>query len=135
VSAYSDDEDEDDNQQIEEVGPNEAEVQGFLAQGRNVDALKSVLSNAPVNTKNQQVKDKALQLVMRVLLSFKTSEIKGAVQTLEPTSVDMLMKYIYRGFEVPSEGSSLQLLNWHEQAFASGGLGSIVRTLTDRKRV
>ena len=32
VSAYSDDEDEDDNQQIEEVGPNEAEVQGFLAQ-------------------------------------------------------------------------------------------------------
>lgn len=45
------------------------------------------------------------------------------------------MKYIYRGFEQPSDGSSGHLLTWHEKVFAKGGVGSIVRVLTDKKRV
>jgi len=59
--------------------------------------------------------DKALQTVIRVLLSFKSSDIEGAVQTLDQNRLDTLMKYIYRGFEYPSEGSSAQLLTWHER--------------------
>ena len=52
---------------------------------------------------------------MRVLLSFKSNEIEKAVKSLDTTQADVLMKYIYRGFECPSEGSSAQLLTWHEQ--------------------
>jgi actin related protein 2/3 complex subunit 5 len=49
--------------------------------------------------------------------------------------IDLLMKYIYRGFESPSDGSSGHLLLWHEKVFEKGGLGSIVRVLTDKKKV
>ena len=56
-----------------------------------------------------------MQIVMRVLLSFKTSEIDSAVKSLDNTSLDILMKYIYRGFEFQTEGSSAQFLMWHEK--------------------
>jgi len=116
-------------------GPNEGEVQSMLTQGRNLDALKYVLNNPPVATKSQATKDRALQCVMRVILSFKSNEIENTVKSLEQTQSDVLMKYIYRGFEFPSDGSSAHLLTWHEQTFKVAGLGSIVRVLTDRKRV
>jgi len=94
-----------------------------------------VLSNPPINTKNQAIKDRALQSVLKVLLSFKASEIDSALTGLDKNKLDLLMKYIYRGFELPSEGSSAQLLTWHDKVFNLAGLGSIVRTLTDRRRV
>jgi actin related protein 2/3 complex subunit 5 len=74
-------------------------------------------------------------MTLRVLMSIKSSQVEEAVQSLEPELVDVLMKYIYRGFEIPSEGSSAHLLSWHEKTFAVGGLGSISRVLTDRKKV
>ncbi|KAH7984016.1 hypothetical protein HPB52_016190 [Rhipicephalus sanguineus] len=79
--------------------------------------------------------DAANALAMRVLLAVKASEMEQAVRGLDPEAVDVLMKYIYRGFESPSEGSSGHLLAWHEKAYAAGGIGSIVRVMTDRKRV
>jgi len=49
-----------------------------------------------------------------------------AIDTLEQNDlIDVLMKYIYRGFEIPSEGSSGHLLQWHEKALAKGGVGCI----------
>jgi actin related protein 2/3 complex subunit 5 len=117
------------------TGPNEAEVQGMLAKNRNTDALQYVLGNPPLNSKNQAVKNRALQSVLKVLLSFKAAEIDAAVASLDQNKLDVLMKYVYRGFELPSEGSSAQLLIWHDKVFAVAGLGSIVRTLTDKKRV
>jgi len=125
----------DDTVEGDEQGPNEAEVNAFLTQGKNTDALVAVLKNPPVGAKNQTVKDKAVQLAIRVLTTFKTSEIDNAVKSLDSKLIDTLMKYIYRGFEFPSEGSSASLLSWHEKAYAIGGAGSIVRVLTDRKRV
>ncbi|XP_053399754.1 actin-related protein 2/3 complex subunit 5-like [Mercenaria mercenaria] len=119
----------------EEQGPNESEVNTFLTQGKNVDALEVILRNPPLGAKSQAVKDKAVALAIRVLTSFKTSEIEGAVKSLDTKLLDVLMKYIYRGFEFPSEGSSASLLTWHEKVYAAGGAGCIVRVLTDRKRV
>ena len=52
---------------------------------------------------------------MWVMLSFKASEVDQVVKSLDPRTLDTLMKYIYRGFEFPSEGSSAQLLTWHEK--------------------
>ncbi|KAJ8726314.1 hypothetical protein PYW07_001012 [Mythimna separata] len=102
---------------------------------RYIDALKVVLNNAPVGSANQQIKDNALQLTLKVLLAIKSTQIEEAVGNLCLDDVDILMKYIYRGFEFPTEGSSGHLLLWHEKAFNVGGSGSIVRVLSDRMRV
>ncbi|GJQ84090.1 hypothetical protein Trydic_g12067 [Trypoxylus dichotomus] len=99
-----------------------------------IEALKTVLCNAPLGTKNQQVKDSALALTLRVLLAIKASQIESAVQSLEVELIDVLMKYVYKGFESPSEGSSGHLLVWHEKAYNVGGVGCIVRVLSDTKR-
>ena len=135
VDQYSEDRYEEDLITGEDQGPQDGEVSSLLAGGKNQAALQYVLNSAPVMSKNQQVKDKALQLTMKVILSFKSAEIDQAVKSLNQDQLDVLMKYIYKGFEIPSEGSSAILLSWHEKTFAIGGLGSIVRVLTDRKRV
>ena len=116
-------------------GPDEAHLQQLLSAGKNTDALQYVLQQAPAGSRSQAAKDAALQAVMRVLTAFRTADMEAAVRALSPDQCDLLMKYVYRGFEVPCEGSSGQLLAWHERLYAVGGVGSIVRVLTDRKRV
>ncbi|KTG37904.1 hypothetical protein cypCar_00006140 [Cyprinus carpio] len=98
-------------------------------------ALHIALRNPPVNSKNPAIKERAQAVVLKVLTSFKSSDIEPAVKSLDKNGVDLLMKYIYKGFERPTENSSAILLQWHEKAFAVGGLGSIVRVLTARKTV
>lgn len=79
-------------------------------------------------------KENAVSLTLRVLLAIKPSQIEEAVNSLNPDLIDVLMKYIYRGFEYPSEGSSGHLLVWHEKVFSVGGVGCIVRVLSDTRR-
>ncbi|KFB43093.1 Arp2/3 complex subunit ARPC5 [Anopheles sinensis] len=143
VDQYNEDnfkEDDADQASSGMIVPDEAEINSLrylfrLSMGRNTDALKTVLQNAPLMCKNQQVKDNALNLTLRVLLSIKSSQIDAAIESLDdPELCDVLMKYIYRGFEIPSEGSSGHLLTWHEKVFAKGGVGSIVRVLSDSAR-
>uniref|UniRef100_A0A7N6FFV3 Actin-related protein 2/3 complex subunit 5 n=1 Tax=Anabas testudineus TaxID=64144 RepID=A0A7N6FFV3_ANATE len=133
-NKFVDEEDGGENQ----GGPDEAEVDALLRQypsGNMNGALQAVLKNPPVNSKNQNAKERAEQLVVKVLSSFKSSDIEKAVGSLDRAGVDLLMKYIYRGFEKPSDNSSAVLLQWHEKALAVGGVGSIVRVLTARKTV
>ncbi len=73
--------------------------------------------------------------MIRVLTSFKQQEMEKMVESMEREDLDLLMKYIYKGFEFPQDGSSAILLIWHEKIFNVGGLGTIVRTFTDRKRL
>jgi len=130
-NKFVDEEDGGENQS----GPDESEVDGLLRQGNMNAALQAVLKNPPINSKNQNVKDRAELLVVKVLSSFKSSDIEKAVGSLDKAGVDLLMKYIYKGFEKPSDNSSAVLLQWHEKALAVGGVGSIVRVLTARKTV
>ncbi|KAM7388094.1 hypothetical protein PAMP_024295 [Pampus punctatissimus] len=78
-----------------------------------------------------EAEDRAEGLVLKVLSAFKSSDIEKGVQSLDKNGVDLLMKYIYKGFERPSENSSAVLLQWHEKALAAGGVGSIVRGATE----
>lgn len=130
-NKFVDEEDGGENQ----LGPDEAEVDSLIRSGNLMGALQAVLKNPPIHTKNQNVKDRAEGLVLKVLSSFKASDIEKAVQSLDKTGVDLLMKYIYKGFERPSDNSSAILLQWHEKALSAGGVGSIVRVLTARKTV
>ncbi|KAE8744282.1 hypothetical protein FOCC_FOCC009097 [Frankliniella occidentalis] len=147
VDQYNEDNFGDEDQgelQSPPVGPDESEVTSLLNQyplreqnliiRKTIDALKTVLRNAPLASKNPQVKDNAFNLTMKVLLYIKGSQVEEAVSALDRDLVDVLMKYIYRGFETPSEGSSGHLLLWHERAYSVGGIGSIVRVLTDSKK-
>lgn len=115
-------------------GPDEGEVVNLLNAGKNLDALKLILSH-PLVSSNSAAKEKELTLALRALSNFKTSEIEKSVQSMSNDEVDMLMKFIYRGFEKPSDKSCGVLLTWHEKAYAVGGVGSILRVLTDRKSV
>ncbi|NWX18152.1 ARP5L protein, partial [Aegotheles bennettii] len=106
--------------------------------GRTGEALRAfhtALRSSPLHAKSQAAKEQAQGTMLRVLTSFKSSEIEQAVNSLDRNGVDLLMKYIYKGFEKPTENSSAILLQWHEKALAVGGLGSIVRVLTARKTV
>ncbi|XP_063000815.1 actin-related protein 2/3 complex subunit 5-like protein [Elgaria multicarinata webbii] len=117
-----------------EGGPG-PEVEAALRQGDMLRAFRVALQNSPVNAKNPAAKERAQEVALKVLTSFKGSEIEQAVNSLDSNGIDLLMKYIYKGFEKPTENSSAILLQWHEKALAVGGLGSIVRVLTARKTV
>lgn len=127
--------DEPSNQQGDDRGPNETEVINLLNTKRSIDALNVVLNSAPLNTKDQKIKDSTFQLVLRVLRTIQNvNEIDLAVKSLSQDSVDILMKYIYKGFEREPKDSA-NLLNWHEKLYAVGGNGCVVRVLSDGKRV
>ncbi|XP_076867411.1 actin related protein 2/3 complex, subunit 5-like, b isoform X2 [Brachyhypopomus gauderio] len=126
----------DDHDEAAELqGPDNTVVDDLIRQGEMMTAFRAVLRNPPINSKSPAIKERAQLVVLKVLTSFRSSDIEPAVKSLDRDGVDLLMKYIYRGFEKPSENSSAILLHWHEKAFAAGGLGSIVRVMTSRKTV
>ncbi|XP_051164570.1 actin-related protein 2/3 complex subunit 5 [Leptopilina boulardi] len=116
------------------TGPDENEILQLLSQGKNAEALISVLKSAPLGCKNQQIKDNARNLTQKVLLSIKSNQIDDCISQLDRDLIDVLMKYIYRGFEIPTDGSSGHLLLWHEKVYNVGGVGCIVRVFADSKR-
>ena len=74
-----------------------------------------------------------MNILIQLLLSAKSAQIEEAANALDRDQLDILMKYIYRGFETLSEGSSGQLLPWHKKIHAVARVGCIVRVLTDKK--
>ncbi|KAF1636725.1 Actin-related protein 2/3 complex subunit 5-like protein, partial [Eudyptes filholi] len=92
--------------------------------GDALRAFHTAIRSSPVNTKNQAMKEQAQGTMLKVLTSFKSSEIEQAVNSLDRNGVDLLMKYIYKGFEKPTENSSAILLQWHEKVRVWCSLGS-----------
>lgn len=80
------------------------------------------------------VQDNARNLTQKVLLSIKTNQMDDCLAQLDRDLIDILMKYIYRGFEIPTKDSSAHLLAWHEKAYNINGIGSIMRVLADSKK-
>eukprot|EP01099_Mayorella_cantabrigiensis_P001775 TRINITY_DN1779_c0_g1_i1.p1 TRINITY_DN1779_c0_g1~~TRINITY_DN1779_c0_g1_i1.p1 ORF type:complete len:141 (-),score=34.73 TRINITY_DN1779_c0_g1_i1:39-461(-) len=138
--------DDEDNAPVEvEKGTSDAEFEKQLAdrtaavtKARNtsntVAALKASLENPPLGCKKEEIRKKSAELVVNVLTSVKAADIKKHVDGLDDSQLDLLMKYIYRGFETsPADGGNL--LTWHAAVLEKAGNGSIVRAIADRKTV
>lgn len=109
-----------------------------MQNGKLIDALKALVRVQPLagSKVNQSSKERAVQLAMRVLLAFKNaSQVEDACKALNAAEQDLLMKYVYKAFESPSENTAATLLIWHEKLFSQAGYGCIVRVLSDRRQL
>uniref|UniRef100_A0A8C4R545 Actin-related protein 2/3 complex subunit 5 n=1 Tax=Eptatretus burgeri TaxID=7764 RepID=A0A8C4R545_EPTBU len=124
VDEYDENKFMDEHEESSEQGPDEEDVEKLIRQYPflSVVSLHAALHNPPLNTKNEAVKERALQVVLRVLTASRGSDMDRAVRSLDPPGIDLLMKYIYRGFEQPSEHSSAALLQWHEKVLRKNGV-------------
>ncbi|KAG8512845.1 Actin-related protein 2/3 complex subunit 5-like protein, partial [Galemys pyrenaicus] len=125
-----------------EPGPDPSEVDGLLRQYPSPKGHASGLSRslAELSRQHQEsgcegkgrleaavlVAERAQGVVLKVLTNFKSSEIEQAVQSLDRNGIDLLMKYIYKGFEKPTENSSAVLLQWHEKKRLRGPTALVV---------
>lgn len=107
------------------------DVAALIQACRYSDALKLVIKHSINVGRKHPSRDQVAELMLRVILSVKSSDIEAIVNTLDLDEIDVLMRYIYYGFEHPVEGSSAYLLTWHDRACNRGGVGSIVRVLTE----
>ena len=135
VDQYDEENFKDDQVEQNLAGPDEQQVSQYLLGGKNIEALKAALQNPPYRSKDASA-NKAANLLVRVLSSVKTSDIPKSLESLSVEELDVLLKYIYKGFSLGLDGQQCaSLLSWHEKIVAKGGMGSVIRVLTDRKRL
>jgi len=119
------------------VSENEGTAMQALNAGRGKEAIPEVLTNSyngvRIGSKNQSLKDRNADVMMKLLTSVKEPGVKAIVDGLNEDQVDILMKYLYR-LLATGENSNI-LLKWHECAFEKGGLGCIVRAICERRSV
>lgn len=138
VDAYDEDNYQDETREdlsgSQEVGERGAQVKQLLSQTKNKEALKLSLQNPPIGHHDASVKEQNYEIVATVLRAFRVTDIDSAVEELEASELDVLMKYLYKGFTC-SPDKAAGLLTWHEKVVKKGGIGSIVRVMVDRKGV
>ena len=59
--------------------------------------------------------ERNFNIVLDVLTRFRAADVEKAVNSLNTEQIDILMKYLYRGFAYPTENSCGILLVWHEK--------------------
>ena len=124
-----------DESRLKNVEQRSEKVDQLLRQNQYVDALQTALENPPVGSKNEEIKKKNAAVVFRALAAIpeRDNDIKGIIDGLTIDAQDTLMKYIYRALgEAQSCGS---MLKWHGALLEKAGIGTIVRTMVDRKTV
>jgi len=72
----------------------------------------------------------AVDEFLGVLASMKEAELKNFVDRSTPAELDVLLKFVYKGFETGQ--NSTILLKWHKAIVDKAGLGSITRVLCDK---
>ncbi|KAL5964316.1 Actin-related protein 2/3 complex subunit 5-B [Taenia solium] len=103
--------------------------------GKYEEAVRTVLDNAPVNSKDAGLKEAVAALILRGMSSIRSNQVGAFVDGLNQEQLDTLMKYIYRGFQKPADITYPALLTWHEKVYEKGKLSSICRVLTDKQVV
>ena len=67
------------------------------------------------------LQERNFNIVLDVLTRFRAGDVEKAVNALRTDELDILMKYVYRGFAYPTENSCGILLVWHEKVGALVG--------------
>ncbi|KAK4049925.1 arp2/3 complex subunit [Microbotryomycetes sp. JL201] len=111
------------------------QVRQLLQRGDVVTALRQCLTNAPYGHGHDQAKAIALQSVLSVLNSTKSTDIPQILSQLEADEQVTLLKYLYKAMESLGDTNGNVVLGWHEKLVEVAGTGAIVRVMTDRKRV
>lgn len=72
--------------------------------------------------------------VFAAIARIDDKQIDATVEKLTPEAADVLLKYVYRGLEEPTDNNA-SLFKWQAKILDKFGIGSVVRVLTDRKTV
>ncbi|KDR73966.1 hypothetical protein GALMADRAFT_250686 [Galerina marginata CBS 339.88] len=122
---------------LEDAKQRQGMVRGMLSKNDIPGALTVILDNAPYGPTVDEAKEITLQSLLTILNTTKAAEIPGVLKALSPDTQDTLMKYLYKGMAMPgwADISASVLLGWHEKLTEVAGVGCIVRTMTDRRRV
>ncbi|KAJ2883796.1 arp2/3 complex subunit [Coemansia aciculifera] len=112
-----------------------ASVRAAITRGSSVEALEKALADPPYGYGLDAAQSANAQLVSEVLMATRAQDITSVVSSLADDSRDVLLKYIYHGLARPAGFNCGVLLSWHERVVEAGGLGSIVRVMSDRKTI
>ena len=67
------------------------------------------------------LQERNFNVVLDVLTRFRAADVEKAVKSLSVEQIDVLMKYLYRGFANPTEKSCGILLLWHDKVSSNWG--------------
>jgi len=119
-----------------EVARRETEVNNLLSRKDKKGALAACLVDPPVTSKDAATKDRNSAIVEKVIASITDSEVQSLVDALNQDALDVLMKYLYRIMgKIDKSINYALLLRMHALVSERAGLGTIVRSLTERKLV
>ena len=96
--------------------------------------LDTLLATAPAGSKDAAAKQTHADQVFAALDKIADSKIDLTIDAMTPENGDVLLKYIYKGLETPSDRTA-SLFRWQAKLAEKFGVGSIVRVLSDRKTV
>ncbi|KAJ2501708.1 arp2/3 complex subunit [Coemansia sp. RSA 1972] len=117
------------------VDQKSAAVRAAISRGNSLEALEKALSEPPYGRGMEAAQSANAQLVSEILMATRAQDIGSVVGDLSDDDRDVLLKYIYHGLAHPAEFNCGVLLSWHERVVESGGLGSVVRVMADRRTV
>jgi len=124
-----------DDSLLGEISGRESAVNGMIGSKSYADALILALEGADkvMASKNQTVKEANAKVVFKVMVAVSDKDIEDVLANFNPVTLDLLMKYVYKGLQ--NHEHSTHGFKWHSAILEKTGLGSIVRTMTDRKTV
>ena len=125
-----------DAQFLAELAARETQVNDLLGRKDKKGALNAALMNPPMASKDGSIKDANSVIVESVLSAITDAEVQGLVDGLGQEHLDVLMKYLYKTMgKIDKSINYALLLKMHALVTEKAGMGSIVRSLTDRKQV
>eukprot|EP01039_Chlorochromonas_danica_P008349 gene8350-9202_t len=116
-----------------EMSARTTQVDQLLSKKNYTEALVLCLQPLPGGGKSEEIKEANTVLIEKITTAASDADLAKAVNALSLEACDQLMKYVYKLMGRAKNCASM--LKIHAQLVEKAGVGSIVRTLTDRRQV